>query len=164
MLEQLGEAVAKWWWQIEEGMPAEIADGRLLMSERPVWTAYPVPLYGIPDQVYATPDRAIVPVDTKTRCKPSVSVRDIVQLSVYRAIFTYTDHPLFRRRPTRPYGYLRFAWNGRAKYVRVQLYATEVVMNLSIGYLRASRMRRPTHALGRPLLDQCEPVWFAHGF
>lgn len=131
--------LAKWWWQIEEGMPAELAAGRLLLSERPVWTVYPIPLYGIPDQVYATPDGALVPVDTKARLRGSVSVRDIVQLSVYRAVFAYTDHPLLRGRSIRSYGYIRFARGGHVRYVRVTLYSIEAVMKLSVAYVAAQK-------------------------
>lgn len=133
------KGLAKWWWQIEEGMPAELAAGRLLLSESPVWTVYPIPLYGIPDQVYATPDGALVPVDTKVRLRDSVSVRDIVQLSVYRTIFAYTDHPLLRGRSIRPYGYLRFSSHGRVRYVRVTLYSIATVMRLSGVYVARAR-------------------------
>lgn len=143
MFEQIGEAVAKWWWQIEEGMPAELATGRLLLSERPVWTAYPIPLYGIPDQVYMTPDGALVPVDTKSRRRASSSVRDVVQLSVYRAIFAYTDHPLLRGRSVRPYGYLRLARDGCVRYVRVTLYPIATVIKLSVDYVAAAQKAKP---------------------
>lgn len=140
MLRNVDHVLAKWWWQIEEGMPAELADGRLLLSERPISMTYPVPLYGIPDQVYATPDEALVAVDTKVRNTPSATVRDVVQLSVYRTIFMYTDHPQLRNRSIRPYGYLRFASSGRVRYVRVTLHSSEAVMNLAIAYARARRV------------------------
>lgn len=146
MVMELDRAIAKWWWRLEERMPAEIADGRLLLSESPVWSEYPIALYGIPDQVYVTPDGALVSVDTKTRAKRFVTVRDVVQLSVYRTIFIYTGHPQLKGRSTRPYGYLRIVSDGRTDYVRVRLYVAEIIMKLAITYLRActrSRMTNP---------------------
>ncbi len=117
-------------------MPAEIRKGRLLLSERPVWTEYPIPLYGIPDEVYLVSGDALVLVDTKVRPLPVVSVRDAVQLSVYRAILSYTQDALFRGRVSQPYGYIRFSWNGSIRYVRVQLYSVAIVMRLALAYAR----------------------------
>lgn len=117
-------------------MPAEIRKGKLLLSERPVWAGYPMPLYGIPDQVYLVPGDALVVVDTKVRTRPVPSMRDVVQLSVYRTILTYTQHPLLRGTPSRSYGYVRFSWDGVTRYVRVQLYSVDAVMRLALAYAR----------------------------
>lgn len=135
----LHRSIARWRWEVEEGIPAEIRRGRLLLSERPVWSEYPIPLYGIPDQVYEVAGSSLLVVDTKVRPRPAVSIRDAVQLSVYRAILTYTRHPLFKGRTTQPYGYLRFCWNGCVRYMRLQLYSVDAVMRLALAYLQAEQ-------------------------
>lgn len=141
MRETLRQRIHRWCWQLEEGMPIEIHSGRLLLCERPIWTLYPIPLYGIPDQVYVIPDGDLLVVDTKTRPKLAISVRDAVQLSVYRAILVYTRHPLLGGRAVRPYGYVRLCWKGRVNYVRVQLYAVDAILTLALAYYKASRSR-----------------------
>ena len=141
MLEVLGQKIHRWRWELEEGMPIEIHSGRLLLCESPIWTLYPIPLYGIPDQVYVTTDGELLVVDTKTRPELAISLRDAVQLSVYRAILVYTRHPLLRWRAVRPYGYVRLCWKGRVNYVRVQLYAVDAILTLALAYYKAPKSR-----------------------
>ncbi len=69
-------------WLRHQNMPAELANGRLALSEREVRTSVPVPLRGVPDQVFLSDAGVLVPVDTKTRRLPLVFMRDVVQLSV----------------------------------------------------------------------------------
>lgn len=130
-------SIRKWLWQVHEGMPEELRTARLLFSEQPLWAHKPVPLYGVPDQVYLTHDRELVLVDTKNRSRPRVTLKDVVQLSVYLVILRYARHPAIVGRAARPYAYVRCETNGKVQYLAVRLLNTEQILHFVRIYLRS---------------------------
>lgn len=96
-----------------ERYPAELAHARLIMSEQDVYTDYPRPLAGRPDEVYRHPNGELIPVETKTRSRTVVRAEDRVQLSVYAVLLRHSSHrqlpgtPGKRGRQVASYGYVR---------------------------------------------------------
>lgn len=96
-----------------ERYPADLAHARLVMSEQDVYTDYPRPLTGRPDEVYRRPNGDLIPVETKTRSRVVVHAEDWVQLSVYAVLLRRSNHrqlpgtPGRRGRPVASYGYVR---------------------------------------------------------
>ncbi len=130
-------SIRKWLWQVHEGMPEELRTARLLFSEQPLWAHKPIPLYGVPDQVYLTRDNELVLVDTKNRSRPRVTLKDVVQLSVYLVILRYARHPAIVGRAARPYAYVRCETHGKVQYLAVRLLTTEQILHFVRIYLRS---------------------------
>ncbi|MDR6775685.1 hypothetical protein [Azospirillum sp. BE72] len=117
-------------WLRRENMPAELARGRLVLSEEEVRTNLPVPLLGRPDQVFMSDAGLLVPVDTKTRRLPRVFVSDIVQLSVYGTILNFTTDPRFAGRDVAAHGYVRMPTLAGVAWARVALLKPAAVVEL----------------------------------
>ena len=109
-------------WEARENRPAILRSSRVVMSETAISGQHP-PLRGRVDQVYQTPDGALIPVDTKSRGR--VYTSDVVQLSTYAAILKDNGHPVAS------YGYIRCAPPGkRVIYRRMQLMNTSHIEQL----------------------------------
>ncbi|PXX95941.1 PD-(D/E)XK nuclease family protein [Halomonas sp. LBP4] len=104
-------------WTAQERMPRELQLGKLVMSESPISTQYPVALHGTPDQVFLNHKGVLVPVDTKLRRDARTTGADRLQLSVYATILAHT-----RSEPVASYGYVRVVTSGRRpRYRKVWL-------------------------------------------
>lgn len=115
-------------WMDRESMPLVLRLAKLVMSESAIRTQQPIPLHGIPDQLFRTWTGKLVPVDTKLRQVPQVHTSDIVQLSVYRVILRHSQ-----QHPVAHYGYVRIVTkraNGttRTRYVRRRLMSERAVV------------------------------------
>ena len=82
-------------------MPTELSDGQLIRSEYYIRTEVPRKMHGTLDQLYRVMSGLHVLVDSKTRDKHQVFLKDIVQVSVYRVILTrigmkMADYAYFR--------------------------------------------------------------------
>ena len=123
-----------------ERMPAELATGRLVLSEALLRVTQPVPPHGKPDQVYELNDGSLVLVDTKRRVSGQVLWKDILQLSVYRVLLLFTDHPAVAGRSVRNYAWVRVVdWTERPHYVPVELFSTRAVVIAWIEHWRIPR-------------------------
>lgn len=116
---------------------------RLLMTERQIDTDLPVPLTGVPDEVYVGNRGELIPVETKTRRQPRVYLTDIVQLSVYRTILRHSRDPglpaRWRRRVSH-YGYVRAVTPRGNFWLKVRLLTDRKVIRY---YRRRVRLERP---------------------
>lgn len=86
---------------LKERMPTELADGQLIRSEHYIRTEVPRKMHGTLDQLYRVLSGLHVLVDSKTRDKHQVFLKDIVQVSVYRVILSriglkMADYAYFR--------------------------------------------------------------------
>ncbi|MDX1750988.1 MAG: hypothetical protein R3271_11770 [Methylophaga sp.] len=86
---------------LKERMPAELSEGQLIRSEHYIRTEVPRKMHGTLDQLYRVLSGLHVLVDSKTRDKHQVFMKDIVQVSVYRIILIRTgvrmaDYAYFR--------------------------------------------------------------------
>lgn len=86
---------------LKERMPTELSDGQLIRSEYYIRTEVPRKMHGTLDQLYRVMSGLHVLVDSKTRDKHQVFLKDIVQVSVYRVILTrigmkMADYAYFR--------------------------------------------------------------------
>ncbi|MCB2425743.1 hypothetical protein [Methylophaga pinxianii] len=86
---------------LKERMPAELSEGQLIRSEHYIRTEVPRKMHGTLDQLYRVLSGLHVLVDSKTRDKHQVFMKDIVQVSVYRVILIRTgvrmaDYAYFR--------------------------------------------------------------------
>ncbi|MBB3267662.1 hypothetical protein FHW79_005327 [Azospirillum sp. OGB3] len=129
-------------WLRRENMPAELARGRLVLSEEEVRTNLPVPLLGRPDQVFMSDAGLLVPVDTKTRRLPRVFLSDIVQLSVYGTILNFTTDPRVAGQDVAAYGYIRMPTLYGVVWARVALLKPSAVVELWADHWR--RNEAPT--------------------
>jgi hypothetical protein len=125
-------------WMDRDGMPLELRLATLVMSESAIRTQLPIPLHGIPDQVFRTWTGKLVPVDTKLRQFAKVHTSDIIQLSVYRVILRHSQ-----QQPVAHYGYVRVVTKRsdgttRARYVRRRLMSERAVIALYQKTLRVS--------------------------
>ena len=113
-------------------MPAEIAQGRLVLSETTLHTNRPFPLVARTDQVYLTPDGRLVPVETKSRFKAAVFSYDTYELSVQAVVIAHAKHPAIPRAPMADYGYVRVSHpDGRSTYLRTALLPADEVVALA---------------------------------
>lgn len=123
-------------------MPAEIAQGRLVLSEQLVRTHTPAKIVAKPDQVYLTQTGQLVPVETKTRAVDSWYEADQVELSVQAFALRHGRAGQLDRFPVATYGYVRVKRAGHPpRYHRVPLHSDEQVI--------AMRQRRIDIELGR---------------
>lgn len=114
----------------KEPLPAELRGAAVVLSERNLSTVSPVPLHGRCDQVFDN-GRFLSIVDTKRRKKPSVYMRDVIQLSAYRVILERDSQRLLGyRRPVSPVGYIRITGFGTTTYLPVKLLSTTQVIAL----------------------------------
>lgn len=98
-------------------MPLELATGTLVLSEQTLRVTRPDYLVARFDQVFATRDGRIVPVDTKTRHRAKVTLYDQIELGVQAAVLRgHLSGPLRGR--VENYGYIRFAPPGRRPVYR----------------------------------------------
>lgn len=108
-------------------MPAEIADGRLVMSEDKLRAELgDVLVYGRSEQVYRVPSGELVPVESKTRRHSKVHDSDIIQTSLQAQALRGTH------RRVAEHGYVRI-WNKRTeqvRYHRIQLLPERMLRNL----------------------------------
>lgn len=141
VLSTIADSLRRHRWQRAETMPLELRTAELLLSECPVWTYTPLPLHGVPDQVYEALNGDLIVVDTKARRAPRVYLSDIVQLSVYGVILRHTRFAPVASRTVRPYGYVRCRGNQSVHYVRAQLLSEADVIAFALRYL--STRRRP---------------------
>jgi hypothetical protein len=86
---------------LKERMPAELSEGQLIRSEHYIRTEVPRKMHGTLDQLYRVLSGLHVLVDSKTRDKHQVFMKDIVQVSVYRVILSriglkMADYAYFR--------------------------------------------------------------------
>ncbi len=123
-------------------MPAEIAQGRLVLSEQLLRTRSPARIVAKPDQVYLTPDGLLVPVETKTRAMDRWFEADQVELSVQAFALRHGRAGELARHRVADYGYVRVKREGRPpSYHRVPLHTDQQVV--------AMRQRRIDIELGR---------------
>jgi len=110
-------------------MPHEIATGVLVASEEYFRTKHPVPLGAQVDQVYATADGILVPVDTKRRYRREVYAYDQIEVSVQACVLRTSRPSTLLKYQVADYGYVRVVSEGRAPaYLRVKLLSdTELV-------------------------------------
>lgn len=98
-------------------MPREIADGRLVISEKTFYRRGNRPFAAKTDQGFLTRTGVIVLVESKTRAR--ITSSDLVQLSA-QAIAATADARV--RQPVASWGYVRLAPAGRKPYYqRVEL-------------------------------------------
>ncbi len=88
-------------------MPAELADGKLVLSEQYWRTDVPRKLGARFDQVFLTPDGRLVPVDTKRRRRTRVTPYDQIEVSVQGAVLRHGRPGPLSRYEVASYGYLR---------------------------------------------------------
>lgn len=90
--------------RIEEALPAEFRDARLVLNEPrlPLRRRRPVAVAAKPDRAYRLADGTIALLEIKTRFAHQVREADIVQLSLQR--YVMLAHP--RWRGVRPEGYV----------------------------------------------------------
>lgn len=131
-------------------MPAEIADGRLVISEKTLRHHGAKPFFAKTDQIFLTPSGLLVPVETKAR--GWVSSSDIVQLSAQS--IAAASQPGNRHRPA-DWGYVRLAPPGRSPiYQRVKLITKGQVYGL---WDRWHALKRGQVApLARPKPGRCK--------
>jgi len=126
----ISDAVA--WWD-SEGMPDELRNATLFLSEENISTTNPMPMHGRVDQVYKTKNSflgcLLIPVETKFRKKNQTYDSDIIQLSVYRVILSHQY-----KAPVAKYGYVRTVTKENGKdnvcYHRENLLSEEEVVKL----------------------------------
>lgn len=131
-LQQLSE-IAR--WHEQENMPRELRWASLFASEQAINCETPVPLNGIPDQIYQTLFGQLVVVDNKTRNREVVYDSDILQLSTYRLILKNTTQTEFAGHRIRSHGYVRLSTPEKIHYERIVLLEDDEV----IGYYRRYR-------------------------
>lgn len=141
MLSAIAEQLRRHRWHRAEAMPGELRTAELVLSECPIWTYTPLPLQGVPDQVYEALNGDLILVDTKNRRVPRVYFSDIVQLSVYRLILRHTRFAPVAGRSVRGYAYVRCQWGRAVQYLPAQLLADEQVLAFALRYLEARRRR-----------------------
>lgn len=113
--------------------PAHLA--KLVMAERDVFTDYPVPLAGRPDEIHRSKDKLLVPVDTKTRRRPAVYLSDVIQLSTYAVLLAHgsysrTPRRLLRKRRVAGYGYVRCVTPAGTRWRRTELLTEAEIVQL----------------------------------
>lgn len=137
-------------------MPPELAQARLVFSERTLWADHPAPLVARVDQVYLTQEGVLVPVETKRRRWLRVYEADVIELSVQATVLA--NHPEARRRGrTADYGWVRVARPGqRPTYLRTSLLSQRQVATLHERFfaLHAGR-EQPRTAAAAGLCRQC---------
>lgn len=136
----------------QAAMPAEIREGRLVISEKTFRRSGRWPLFAKTDQVFETTDGLLVPIETKNRLY--LIPGDLVQLSAQAAALrsTYGNK-------VAGHGYLRVALAGGAgRYFRYDLLDDKTIDRLVERYQQLkSRERRP---IARPGLRKCERCVF----
>lgn len=103
-------------------MPAEIAAGVLVTSEQYFRTRYPKPLGAQVDQVYATRDGYLVPVETKRRYRKRITNYDLIELSTQAAVLRTARPKALAKYTVATWGYVRVVNELRhPSYLRVSL-------------------------------------------
>jgi len=121
--------------------PQELRTARLVLSEYPIGCSRPVPLHGKPDRVYEALNGDLIVVETRLRIKPRPTLRDLVQLSIYRAILLHCDlEPLAKVR-VRDYGYVECAIGGLSRYVALTLLPPATIFAWAARYTTAVTQR-----------------------
>ncbi|WP_207461290.1 PD-(D/E)XK nuclease family protein [Azospirillum sp. SYSU D00513] len=128
-------------WLYLEGLPQELRTASLLLSEQEIRTHLPVPLHGIPDQVFLTAEGLMVVVDTKTRPLARVRFSDVVQLSTYALILASTTDPRLAHRRVAAHGYVRLVSGVDVRYERVALLPAAEVVGIWCDYWRRQELR-----------------------
>lgn len=97
--------------------PEDLKSGRIVLVEKNLFTQWPFPVVGRPDQVYRLPDGTHIPVENKNRDSYRIYDTDIAQLSLQAW--------LMRRNslPTAGHGYvvINNRKTGKRKALRVEL-------------------------------------------
>lgn len=137
-----------------ERMPAEIANGRLVMSEDKLRAELGgVLVYGRSEQVYRVPSGELVPVESKTRQYSKVYDSDIIQTSLQAQALRATH------RRVAEHGYVR-TWNRRTKqvrYHRIQLLPERMLRSLVERYFDIIEGRRtPIRQQNRKACTSCQ--------
>jgi hypothetical protein len=149
-LHQLGQ------WSAQENMPWELRRAALFASEQPLQCETPVPLSGIPDQIYRTLFGRLILVDSKTRSRAVVYEADIVQLSVYRMIIENTSQAPFAGRRVKTHAYIRLSTPEEVCYQRVSLLDNTVIIDHYQRYQELiNEEREPDFADNPALCWQC---------
>lgn len=138
-------------------MPDEVANGKLILSEKTVWRRGARPFPAKTDQAFLTPDGRLVLVETKARHR--VSGSDVVQISAQAVAIAEDPGMPF---PMATYGYIRLAPNGRHPiYCRVNLAPVEYIDRL---WDRWSALKRGAATpILRPAKRRCEHCGFRNG-
>jgi len=103
-------------------MPREIAHGELVASETYYQTRVPRRLGARVDQVYATPEGFLVPVETKRRYRHRVTNYDVIELSAQASVLRNARPHALRQYEVAHWGWVRFAAPGRRPtYLRTNL-------------------------------------------
>lgn len=144
-------------------MPAEIADGKLIHSERYFRTKKPCKLGARFDQVYLTPSGVLVPVDTKRRKHRTTYPYDQIELSVQAAVLRHGGRAVNHGRPVATYGYVRGVFKGcEPFYLQVSLLSNDDLVALDNRYrgIVAGKIepKAPTHpgvCRSCPYRDRC---------
>lgn len=114
----------------KENLPQPLIGAQLVLSEKDIYTALPVPMHGRADQVFLS-HGWLIPVDTKTRKIVRVYPKDVVQLSVYAFILARSSSALFGREfPVASTGYVRCVTGREVTYVPVKLIPSAQVIGL----------------------------------
>lgn len=100
---------------LKERMPEELQTARLILSEHYISTEMPRKMNGAVDQLYRLQTKLNVLVDSKTRDKPRIFKKDIVQLSVYRLILTNQGYQMA------DYAYIRVVSEEGVNYLKTAL-------------------------------------------
>lgn len=109
-------------WAIQENMPIELEDAKLVASEQYIKTDLPRRMHGTFDQLYRLKSGVYVLIDSKTRKHRKVYRYDIVQLSVYRAILNRNGKKMA------PYAYVRVVTEQGVQYLKQELLCEEEVI------------------------------------
>lgn len=111
-------------------MPDELATAKLVLSEQRYRCERPDYLVTRLDQAFLTTDGYLVPLETKTRPRPTVYESDRVQLGVTAVVLANAAHP-YRHHPVATHGYVRLVTPDGVTYRRVSLPDTEEVLRLA---------------------------------
>jgi CRISPR/Cas system-associated exonuclease Cas4 (RecB family) len=112
-------------------MPAEIAAGVLVASEQYFRTRYPKPLGAQVDQVYATREGYLVPVETKRRYRNRPTEYDVIELSTQAAVLRTARPKALENYQVATWGYVRVVNELRhPTYLRVSLLNDEQLVHI----------------------------------
>jgi len=118
-----------------------------------IYTDYPIPLQGIPDQVYRRKaDKKLIVVDTKARKSFKVYPADKLQLSIYAYILHYGYNL-----PVENYGYIRLEKQGLVRYVKTKLHSFSYVEKRFSKYQQlTNNLVTPCKTASRGLCRHCD--------
>lgn len=146
-------------------MPAEIANGRLVLSERRLSTNRPIPLIARVDQVFLVEGR-LVPVETKTRFLREVFDYDRIELGVQAVVLAHAKVPELRGYPVADYAFVRLVRpDGAVVYRRTSFPTEQQVVAMAERRLALEQGREDPRAAVSPRLcrscgqrDRCPKV------